>query len=100
MTLTAPDVLSAELAEVVDARSNRRGTWQWIVLDFADAQAALGICTWTEGYLAPIYQDVMTGLATEGYDCLAYRKEPDQVIEALLTIHDKLRKINRLAGGF
>jgi hypothetical protein len=99
VSLTEYDPTFAALADLVDVRNDRRGAWQWIVLEFPTARAAVGVCTWTEGYLAPVYRDLLAQLTAEGYDCRSYQREPDALVKALLEIHEKLRIVHYLASG-
>jgi hypothetical protein len=47
----SPDDLKA----LVDVRENEQGDLQWVVLVASDVRVALGVHTWVEGYLSPVY---------------------------------------------
>ncbi len=53
---TIPPDLSA-MEDWIDTRANRRGTWQWAIYACAPAQIAVGVHTWQEGFLSPVYRD-------------------------------------------
>lgn len=88
-----------DAADLVDVRNNGKGCWQWIVLHFPASQAAAGICTWTEGYLAPVYRDLLSSLQATGVACESYRKDMDAFTKTLRDIHKKLRVAKRVMGG-
>jgi len=56
-----------DLKVLVDVRENEKGTLQWVVLVASDARIALGVHTWIEGYLSPVYRDTLQALAKTGY---------------------------------
>jgi len=71
------------LAEFVDTRDNRNGTWQWIVVVAKSSPDAWAIHTWAEGHLTPIYRRVLANLAANGYVCRTHRKEKDGLMRVL-----------------
>jgi hypothetical protein len=87
------------VADLVDVRNNGKGTWQWIVLHFPASQAALGVCTWTEGFLAPVYRDLLSALRNSGFTCESYQKDMDALMKGLTAIQRKLSVARRLLGG-
>jgi hypothetical protein len=88
-----------DAVDVVDVRNNSKGVWQWIVLHFPMLHAAAGICTWTEGYLAPVYRDLLCGLQNSGFSCESYRKDMDALMKGLLAIQRKLSPERAVLGG-
>jgi hypothetical protein len=86
-------------ADVVDVRNNSQGTWQWLVLHFPGTQTAVGVCTWTEGYLAPVYHDLLAELRKTGFTCESFQKDMDALMRRLLVVRDKLRAVKRALGG-
>lgn len=84
-----------DAARLIDLRDNSAGCWQWLVLAFPSWPTAVGIQTWTEGYLGPAYNDLMARLQQAGFQCERYRQDMDQLMKSLLKIHRCLR----LASG-
>lgn len=78
------------VSDLVDVRNNTKGVWQWIVLHFPALQAAAGVCTWTEGYLTPVYRDLLFALEESGFACESYQKDMDALMKALVAIQKKL----------
>jgi hypothetical protein len=85
--------------ELVDVRNNSKGTWQWIVLHFPTLKTATGIQTWTDGYLAPVYNDLLAALQTSGFTCETHRKDMDALMKSLFAIQRILRAARRGLGG-
>jgi hypothetical protein len=88
-----------QAADLVDVRNNGKGTWQWLVLHFPNSQTALGVCTWTEGYLAPVYHDLLDELQSAGFSCQSSRKDMDAFMKHLFAVQEKLRAVKRALGG-
>lgn len=86
-------------ADLVDVRNNGKGTCQWLVLHFPSSQTAIGIRTWTEGYLAPVYHDLLSELRNTGFTCESYQKDMDAFMKQLTAISQKLRTAKRVLGG-
>ena len=86
ITMSEIDDSYKNVADLIDARNNSKGTWQWIVLYLPVPRAALGVCTWTEGYLAPVYQDILARLRKSGHFCESHKKDMDAVLKALSSI--------------
>ncbi|MBO0698250.1 MAG: hypothetical protein J2P46_07645 [Zavarzinella sp.] len=86
-------------AELIDVRNNRRGTWQWLALHFPKLREAVGVCTWTEGYLAPVYRDLLEALRGAGFRCQSYQRDMDALVKHLVTVAEKLRAAKRVLGG-
>lgn len=78
ITLTPDD-----LKLLVDARENSQGTWQWVILVAGGAQAALGVHTWMEVYLSPVYRSLLEALAGHGYHVANARREKDGLLRFL-----------------
>ena len=51
-----------ELKMLVDVRENQSGTLQWVILISSDTRIALGVHTWIEGRLSPVYRDILQAL--------------------------------------
>ena len=52
-----------DLKVLVDGRENSKGTLQWVVLVARDARVAVGVHTWMETYLSPVYRNTLQALA-------------------------------------
>jgi hypothetical protein len=86
LSLREADDSPIHAANLIDVRNNGKGTWQWIILHFESPGAAIGICTWTEGYLAPIYREFLDKRRQAGCFCESHKKEMDAVLKALHSI--------------
>ncbi len=58
---------SKDLEVLVDIYENSEGVLQWLVLVANDGRSAVGVHTWLEVYLSPVYRDVLQALAADGY---------------------------------
>ena len=67
----------------IDTRANRRGTWQWAIYACAPAEVAVGVHTWTEGFLSPVYRDLLDYYGSLNYEVGSFRKEKDQLMKFL-----------------
>lgn len=85
IAVSVPELaLSAEdVAELVDVRENAKGTWQWIVLVSRSKKEALGVHTWIEGYLSPVYRNLLGGLQASGWEVASARREKDGLMRIL-----------------
>jgi hypothetical protein len=72
-----------DLKTLVDVREISKGTLQWVILLASHAQTALGVHTWIEGYLSPVYRDILQGLATNGYQVTSAKREQDGLMRFL-----------------
>ena len=72
-----------DLKMLVDVRENAKGTLQWVILLASDARLALGVHTWIEGYLSPVYRDVLQGLTEADYQVVSVKKEKDGLMKFL-----------------
>jgi len=70
----------------IDARNNRKGTWQWTVLAFREPRIAFGLHTWTFGYLTPIYELLVADYEAQGYRVGAFKKDKDALMRFLTTL--------------
>jgi hypothetical protein len=92
------DASFEQLPSLIDTINNRRGVWQWIVLHFPAAQSAVGVHTWTQGFLAPVYADLISVLENQGVLCATHNREVHPLIRTLTAIHEKLRVIHLLGA--
>lgn len=68
----------------VDVRDNSKGTWQWVLLACPAAQVAVGIHTWTAGYLSPVYLALAEHYRSLGCNVGSFKKEKDGLMAFLL----------------
>ena len=71
------------LKTLVDVRENENGTLQWIVLVASDARVALGVHTWMEAYLSPVYRGILQALADTGCKVATAKREKDGLMRFL-----------------
>ncbi len=77
-----------DLKTLVDVRDNEKGVLQWVVLVASGTQTALGVHTWIEGDLSPVYRSIVTGLAKAGYAVSNARREKDGLMKFLTRVAD------------
>jgi len=77
-----------DLKILVDGRENPKGTLQWVVLVDSDTHIALGVHTWMEAYLSPVYRQALRALETTGYQVASARKEKDGLMQFLTGVAD------------
>lgn len=77
-----------DLTILVDGRENAKGTLQWVVLVDSDTHIALGVHTWMETYLSPVYRQTLRALETTGYQVASARKEKDGLMQFLTGVAD------------
>jgi hypothetical protein len=75
-----------DLERLVDVYENRKGVLQWAVLVAEDGQTAIGVHTWMETYLSPIYRDVLQALTTAGYHVTTAVRGKDGLLKFLTRI--------------
>lgn len=74
----------ASLESSVDARASSKGTWQWTVFACQPAKIAVGVHTWTEGYLSPVFRDLLAGNESQGWAVGRFKKEKDALMKFLV----------------
>jgi hypothetical protein len=72
-----------DLKVLVDVRENQKGTLQWVILVANDARSALGVHTWMEAYLSPVYRGTLQALADTGCKVASARKGKDGLMKFL-----------------
>ncbi|HLW47994.1 MAG TPA: hypothetical protein VKW09_09540 [bacterium] len=77
-----------DLKVLVDLYANAKGTLQWVILVTDDARVALGVHTWLESYLSPVYRDVLQALLDAGYHVASARREKDGLWKFLTGVAD------------
>jgi hypothetical protein len=81
----------ATIVKFVDKRNKTCGVWQWVILCFDDEKVALGVHTWLQGYLRPVYDSLLQQIAALGYRC----DSTDVEIDALQATLQKISKYGR-----
>ena len=74
----------AQIDSTIDTRQNSKGTWQWTVLACENAQTAVGVHTWTAGYLAPVFRELMGHYESMGFEVGTFKKEKDALMRFLV----------------
>lgn len=77
-----------DLKMLVDVRENSKGTLQWVILVASDARVALGVHTWVEGYLSPVYRRILQALTETGYQVASAKREKDGLMKFLTGVAD------------
>jgi hypothetical protein len=77
-----------DLKILVDVRENSKGTLQWVILVAGIARAAIGVHTWMEAYLSPVYRGTLEALSQAGYQIARARKEKDGLMKFLTGVAD------------
>ncbi|HYM92411.1 MAG TPA: hypothetical protein VEW91_12345 [bacterium] len=72
-----------DLKMLVDVRENEKGTLQWVILVASEARVTLGVHTWIEGYLSPVYRATLQALAETGYQVASAQREKDGLMKFL-----------------
>lgn len=85
--LTADD-----LKGLVDVRQSSKGTVQWVVLVAGDTRVAVGVHTWMETYLSPVYRRTLDGLAEAGYQVSSATRDKDGLMKLLTRVSLGTRK--------
>ncbi len=86
--VTVSSLDADNLKRLVDGRENPKGTLQWVVLVAGEPHVALGVHTWMEAYLSPVYRDTLHALGTTGYRVSSARKEKDGIMKFLTGVAD------------
>ncbi|HEV2283544.1 MAG TPA: hypothetical protein VGX75_14265 [bacterium] len=77
-----------DLKVLVDLYANAKGTLQWVILVTDDARVALGVHTWLESYLSPVYRGILQALSEAGYRVAGARRETDGLWKFLTGVAD------------
>lgn len=78
--------LPPDLADIDDAiatRAAEKGTWQWTVFACEPARTCIGVHTWTEGYLSPVYRQLIARYESLGWSVGSFKKEKDHLMQFL-----------------
>jgi hypothetical protein len=77
-----------DLKLLVDVRENPKGTLQWVILVAGETRAALGVHTWMEAYLSPVYRSILQALAGTGYHLATATRQKDGLMRFLTGVAD------------
>ena len=77
-----------DLKLLVDVRENSKGTLQWIILAASHAHVAIGVHTWMEGYLSPVYRGTLQALGKTGYRVSTATRDKDGLMKFLTGVAD------------
>lgn len=79
---------SIQFSTFVDKRNRRGGVWQWGIVISEEEKALLGIHTWVDGYLRPVYDSIIQQYVKLGYEHKNLNIPPDPLIAKLVTFLD------------
>ena len=77
-----------DLKVLVDVRENPKGTLQWVILLARDTRVAIGVHTWMEAYLSPVYRSTLQGLAEAGHRVSSVTRDKDGLLKLLTGVAD------------
>jgi hypothetical protein len=77
-----------DLKILVDVRENPKGTLQWVILAASHAPVAIGVHTWMEAYLSPVYRGTLQTLAGAGYRVSSATRDKDGLMKLLTSVAD------------
>jgi len=86
--VSAISLRTDDLKLLVDIRENEKGTLQWVILVANHARTALGVHTWIEGYLSPVYRDILQALVAKAYKVASVKREKDGLMKLLTAVAD------------
>ena len=72
-----------DLKSPVDIYENSKGVLQWVILASRDSRSAIGVHTWEETYLSPVYRDTLHVLTAAGYRLAMAVKGKDGLLKFL-----------------
>ena len=78
----------ADLKLLVDIYENSKGVLQWVVLTANDSRTAVGVHTWMEAYLSPIYRDIIHALTAADYHVTTAVKGKDGLLKFLTGVSE------------
>ena len=77
-----------DLEALIDIRESSKGISQWLVLAANDTRTAVGVHTWMESYLSPVYRDTLQALAAAGYRLTTAIKGKDGLMKLLTAVSE------------
>jgi hypothetical protein len=76
----------ADIVALIDTRAKSKGTWQWTVFVCHPLQIAIGAHMWMEGFLTPVYLDLLRCFESEGYQVGSFKSEKDPLMKFLTSV--------------
>ncbi len=73
-------------ASLIDPQNRAKGTWQWTVVVSPKEKTAFGVHMWMEGYLSPVYRNVLAALEADGYDVSRLKAKKDRTMKLITSI--------------
>jgi hypothetical protein len=86
--VSAISLRTEDLKRLVDIRENEKGTLQWVILVGSNPGTAVGVHTWIEGYLSPVYRSILQALSAKGYRIASIEREKDGLMKFLTAVAD------------
>ena len=86
--VSAISLRADDMKVLVDVRENEKGTLQWVILVSSEAKTAVGVHTWIEGYLSPVYRSILQALAAKKYQVASVKREKDGLMKFLTAVAD------------
>lgn len=77
-----------DLEALIDIRESRRGIIQWLVLAAPDGRRAIGVHTWEQVFLSPVYREVLDALTASGYQVATAVKGKDGLLKFLTGVSE------------
>lgn len=74
--------------ELVDTRDNSKGTLQWVILLAPGTPVAVGVHTWMEGFLSPVFRSALEQLRAQGFDVTTLTRPKDRLVAVLTEVAD------------
>ena len=87
----------AALITEIDPRNEPKGTWQWTVVVCPESKKVVGVHTWMEGWLSPLYHALLCHYEDQGFS-LAWAVRPKDRLMKILTSVGRPRRVIVLAG--
>ncbi len=76
------------ISDAIDTRQKGRVVWQWSVIAVRDQRLVLGLHTWMQVYLTPVYGDLLFQFAEEGFTIERFKKEKDRLMALLIKLSE------------
>jgi hypothetical protein len=80
-----PSDVSA-VVDSIDGRNRSAGCWQWALLVCQPLKTAIGVHTWMEVALTPLYRALLAELRRQSYEVGNFKKEKDSLIRFLTSV--------------
>lgn len=80
------DLKTDDLRQLVDVRANDRGTLQWCILVAGESRAAIGVHTWAEVDISPVYRGILHELGNNGYHVARGIREKDGLLRFVTAV--------------